>query len=53
MRGPAPALSQSSTEILQTLVGDSAPMRQLRALVRRIAAADSTVLILGESGNGN
>lgn len=52
MRGPAPALSQSSTEILQTLVGDSAPMRQLRALVRRIAAADSTVLILGESGTG-
>jgi sigma-54 specific flagellar transcriptional regulator A len=52
MRGIAPALSQSSTEILQTLVGESAPMRQLRALVRRIASADSTVLILGESGTG-
>ena len=52
MRGTAPALSQSSTEILQSLVGESAPMRQLRALVRRIASADSTVLILGESGTG-
>ena len=37
---------------LAQLIGDSAVMRQLRALVRRIAAANSTVLLLGESGTG-
>lgn len=36
----------------QTLVGSSAPMRALRALIERVAKTDSTVLILGESGTG-
>jgi len=37
---------------LGLLVGESAAMRALRALVKRVAASDSTVLILGESGTG-
>lgn len=37
---------------LDLLVGDSAAMRALRALVKRVAVSDSTVLILGESGTG-
>ena len=34
------------------LAGDSSAMRSLRALIRRVASSDSTVLILGESGTG-
>ncbi|MFM7396963.1 MAG: sigma-54 interaction domain-containing protein [Gammaproteobacteria bacterium] len=37
---------------LETLAGDSAIMRSLRSLVKRVAASDSTVLLLGESGTG-
>ena len=34
------------------LVGESEPMRRLRAEIARIAAADAPVLILGENGTG-
>ncbi len=34
------------------LIGDSAAMRQVRALITRIAASDARVLITGESGTG-
>ena len=34
------------------LLGNSEPMVALRALLRRVAAADSTVLVQGESGTG-
>jgi two-component system response regulator HydG len=34
------------------LVGDSAPMRSLRELVRRVAGTGAPVLILGETGTG-
>jgi two-component system, NtrC family, response regulator HydG len=37
---------------LGQLVGESPPMRQLIALVERVAHSDATVLILGESGTG-
>lgn len=37
---------------LESLAGDSVVMRSLRSLVRRVAASDSTVLVLGESGTG-
>lgn len=37
---------------LETLAGDSVIMRSLRYLVKRVAASDSTVLVLGESGTG-
>ncbi len=36
----------------QELVGDSAPMSNLRALIARVAPTSSTVLITGESGTG-
>src|SRR5215471_3059219 len=36
----------------QQLLGDSLPMRQLRALIERVAAASSPVLISGETGSG-
>lgn len=34
------------------MVGSSAPMRELYRMVEKIAASDSTVLLLGESGTG-
>jgi two-component system, NtrC family, response regulator HydG len=34
------------------LLGDSPPMRQLRALIEQVAAATSLVLITGETGTG-
>jgi two-component system response regulator HydG len=34
------------------IIGESPPMRQLLALVERVAQSDATVLILGESGTG-
>jgi DNA-binding NarL/FixJ family response regulator len=34
------------------MVGQSPPMQQVRALVRRLAPLPSTVLVLGESGSG-
>jgi len=39
-------------DVLDVLAGDSSAMRSLRALIRRVASSDSTVLILGESGTG-
>lgn len=35
-----------------SLIGDSAPMRQVRALIARVAPSDASVLIQGESGTG-
>jgi transcriptional regulator with PAS, ATPase and Fis domain len=34
------------------LIGDSAPMRRIQDLIKRAAASDATVLILGENGTG-
>ena len=39
-------------ESFDVLVGGSAPMRELRATIARLAAVDSTVLLLGETGTG-
>ncbi len=45
-RKTAPAGGETS------LVGDSAPMRDVNELVKRAAASDATVIILGENGTG-
>ncbi|MET3212461.1 UNVERIFIED_ORG: propionate catabolism operon transcriptional regulator [Burkholderia territorii] len=37
---------------LDDVIGASAPMTRVRALVRRYAKSDATVLVLGESGTG-
>jgi formate hydrogenlyase transcriptional activator len=37
---------------LRTLTGDSAAMKQVRCAIGQVAATDSTVLILGETGTG-
>ena len=34
------------------LIGDSAPMRRIQDLIKRAAASDATVLVLGENGTG-
>jgi DNA-binding NtrC family response regulator len=46
---PAP---EPDALLLPGLVGSSAPMRRLAADVRRVAALDAPVLLLGESGTG-
>jgi two-component system response regulator HydG len=35
-----------------SLLGDSGPMRRLRALIERVAAVPSPVLVMGETGSG-
>lgn len=37
---------------METLIGESPPMRAVKALIRKVAAARSNVLIAGESGTG-
>ncbi len=41
-----------SVQPVPEMIGDSAPMKQLAALLHRVAQSDATVLILGESGTG-
>ncbi|WNG39676.1 FHA domain-containing protein [Archangium violaceum] len=45
-------IAPSAEDSLGELVGRSVPMRQLFALLQRIAPTDSTVLLLGETGTG-
>ena len=46
------ALSASPPEAFEGLVGASVPMKEVFAVIRRIAPSDATVLITGESGTG-
>ena len=39
-------------ELFRSLVGQSAPVQQIRRMIRRVAPTDSTVLVLGETGTG-
>jgi two-component system nitrogen regulation response regulator NtrX len=43
---------REKTEKVYQLVGDSPPMRELKALIERAAPTKATVLITGESGTG-
>ena len=43
---------RSRLDAESSLIGESAPMRELRASITRVAAIPSTVLITGESGTG-
>lgn len=45
-------LNQEDEETGYELLGDSAAMENLRALLRRVGRTDATVLIQGESGTG-
>src|SRR5438105_1211229 len=42
----------SETYRLEHIVGESAPMRELRQLIQTVAPTDARALILGESGTG-
>ena len=44
--------SSNSTRKDQTFIGKSKPMKDVKAYLRKIAKADSTVLITGETGTG-
>lgn len=52
MLAKVPQPHEAAGDPLEALAGESGGMRALRALVRRVAASDSTVLVLGESGTG-
>jgi transcriptional regulator with GAF, ATPase, and Fis domain len=43
---------ESDFEVEHEMVGESAALRQVIALVGKVAASDATVLLLGESGTG-
>ncbi|HME91440.1 MAG TPA: sigma 54-interacting transcriptional regulator, partial [Myxococcaceae bacterium] len=45
-------IAPSSEDSLGELVGKSLPMRQIFALLKRIAPTDSTLLLVGETGTG-
>lgn len=44
--------SLAESESVEGLIGESGPAAELRAMIHRLAATPSTVLILGESGVG-
>ncbi|MCB0305822.1 MAG: sigma 54-interacting transcriptional regulator [Calditrichaeota bacterium] len=41
-----------ATQAVPDMIGESQPMRQMAAMIHRVARTDATVLILGESGTG-
>jgi DNA-binding NtrC family response regulator len=45
-------VSPTENDRLGDLVGKSVPMRQIFALIQRIAPTDSTLLLIGETGSG-
>jgi two-component system response regulator HydG len=45
-------LTVSAALPIDTIIGDSPPIREVTSLVRRVAGSDATVLITGESGTG-
>ena len=45
-------IAPSTEDRLGDLVGTSVPMRQIFALLKRIAPTDSTLLLVGETGSG-
>jgi DNA-binding NtrC family response regulator len=45
-------IAPTSEDCLGDLVGKSLPMRQIFALLKRIAPTDSTLLLVGETGSG-
>lgn len=49
---PGTEPSITSDEVLPDMLARSASMRELSELVKRIAASDATVLLLGETGTG-
>ncbi len=42
----------SHNDMLQNIIGSSAPIQKIQELIRRAAPTDSTILIQGESGTG-
>jgi len=50
-RAPA-ARRAGATAAMQRLVGDSAPMQQVRSLIEKVARSMAPVLVHGESGTG-
>ena len=45
-------MSQSSEQILNSIVGSSKAMQQVKRLIQQVATTEASVLILGESGTG-
>ncbi len=50
--GPGIATSQHGEEVLDPFLGSSRVIQRLRELAYKVAASDSPVLILGETGSG-
>jgi len=52
LKARAVSLEDSQNQRGRFLIGDSAPMRELRQMIARVAASDASVVITGESGTG-
>ncbi|MCA9581125.1 MAG: sigma-54-dependent Fis family transcriptional regulator, partial [Myxococcales bacterium] len=48
----ANALLRNELGVTSDLIGESPPMKQLKAMIERVAPTDGRVLILGENGTG-
>ncbi len=50
--GPEDEQIEDASQVLEGIIGRSAPMQRVFERIRKVAGADSTVLVLGESGTG-
>ncbi|WP_298717828.1 sigma-54-dependent Fis family transcriptional regulator [uncultured Oceanisphaera sp.] len=49
---PVRSSSEQDAGLQQLLIGDSAPMQEVKKLIRQVAGKPANVLLLGESGTG-
>ena len=52
MAGRAATVQEDGSEPVSEMIGESASMRELAAMIRAVAPSEASVLILGESGTG-
>jgi DNA-binding NtrC family response regulator len=50
--GPEADRIEDASQVLEGIIGRSAPMQRVFERIKKVAGADSTVLVLGESGTG-
>ncbi len=49
---PSPSKSSKNADSLSKIIGSSEPMQNLFSIIRKVAATDANILVLGENGTG-